>query len=216
MKKGLTELVFVLDRSGSMHGLEKDTVGGFNSMVEMQRNGEGGVVVSTVLFNHETKVLHDRAAIEAVKPLKSLDYVPMGSTALLDAVGGAIRHIGKVHRYIRKEDRPEHTLFVIITDGMENASRKYTHKQVRSMITEKKEQGWEFLFLGANIDVGAAAEEFGIGKDRAVEFLCDEEGTRLNYDVVGQAVTHVRMCGGIPMGWDAPIVQDRKKRSRVK
>ena len=158
----MTELVFILDRSGSMSGLEKDTIGGFNSMLEKQRKEPGDAVVSTVLFDNETEVIHDRVVIADVPNLTDKEYFVRGCTALLDAVGGAIQHIGNVHKYARKEDVPEKTLFIITTDGMENASHHYTYDKVRNMIERQKERyGWEFLFLGANIDAAAEAKRFG-------------------------------------------------------
>ena len=215
MKKGLTELVFILDRSGSMSGLERDTIGGFNAMLEKQKRAEGEAYVSTVLFDHETLVIHDRADIRHVAPLTEKDYEPRGSTALLDAVGGAIRHIAHIHKYARAEDVPEHTLFVITTDGMENSSHQYTAEKVREMIgLEKTKYGWEFLFLGANMDAVETARHFGIGQDRAVTYNCDGAGTRLNYEVVGNAVAHLRACASLPSDWQAPIEADRKKRGR--
>ena len=163
MKKNLTEMVFILDRSGSMHGLEKDTIGGFNSMIEKQKKEEGEAFVSTVLFDHEVEVLHDRVPLDKVEKMTEDDYEVGGCTALLDAVGGAIHHIGNVHKYIREEDVPEHTIFVITTDGMENASRKYTQKKIKKMIeTQKEKYGWEFIFLGANIDAVKTARTYGI------------------------------------------------------
>ncbi len=215
MKKGLTELVFILDRSGSMSGLERDTIGGFNAMLEKQKHAEGEAYVSTVLFDHETLVIHDRADIRHVAPLTEKDYEPRGSTALLDAVGGAIRHIAHIHKYARAEDVPEHTLFVITTDGMENSSHHYTAEKVREMIElEKTKYGWEFLFLGANMDAVETARHFGIERDRAVTYNCDGAGTRLNYEVVGDAVAHLRACASLPCDWQAPIEADRKKRGK--
>ena len=215
MKKGLTELVFILDRSGSMSGLERDTIGGFNAMLEKQKHAEGEAYVSTVLFDHETLVIHDRADIRHVAPLTEKDYEPRGSTALLDAVGGAIRHIAHIHKYARAEDVPEHTLFVITTDGMENSSHHYTAEKVREMIElEKTKYGWEFLFLGANMDAVETARHFGIGRDRAVTYNSDSVGTRLNYEVVGDAVAHLRSNAALPQDWQAPIDADRKKRGK--
>ena len=171
----MTELVFILDRSGSMSGLEKDTIGGFNSMLEKQRKEPGDAVVSTVLFDNETEVIHDRVAIADVPNLTDKEYFVRGCTALLDAVGGAIHHIGNVHKYARKEDVPEKTLFIITTDGMENASYRYTYDKVRYMIERQKERyGWEFLFLGANIDAAAEARRFGIDEYMAANYHCDE------------------------------------------
>ena len=178
MKKNLTELVFILDRSGSMAGLEADTIGGFNAMLEKQRGEPGEALISTVLFDNETEVIHDRLPLDRVPALTEKDYYVRGCTALLDAVGGAIHHIGNVHRYARAEDVPEKTLFVITTDGMENASRRYTYEKVKSMIQRQREQyGWEFLFLGANIDAAREAARFGIRSDCAADSHADSSGT---------------------------------------
>ncbi|OUN83963.1 hypothetical protein B5G06_05915 [Flavonifractor sp. An52] len=213
MKKNLTELVFILDRSGSMQGLEVDTIGGFNAMLEKQKKEPGEAFVSTILFNDHTQVLHDRVKIEAVEPITHREYYVRGCTALLDAIGGAIHHIGNIHKYARSEDVPEHTLFVITTDGMENASRRYTSQQVKSMIQRQKEKyGWEFLFLGANIDAVETAGTLGIAPDRAVNYHCDSEGTRLNYEVVSQAVTAVRCCATLDEHWKDDIEEDFRKR----
>ena len=176
MRKDLTELVFILDRSGSMHGMESDTIGGFNAMIEKQKKLDGHAYVSTILFDTESIVLHDRVNLHKIEPMTERDYTPRGCTALLDAVGSAIRHIANVHKYAREEDRPEKTLFVITTDGMENASRQYTYEKVRSMIQrQKREYNWEFLFLGANIDAAREAARFGIHPDRAVDYRADRE-----------------------------------------
>ena len=213
MKKNLTELVFILDRSGSMQGLEGDTIGGFNAMLEKQKKEPGEAFVSTILFNDHTQVLHDRVKIEAVEPITHREYYVRGCTALLDAIGGAIHHIGNIHKYARSEDVPEHTLFVITTDGMENASRRYTSQQVKMMIRRQKEKyGWEFLFLGANIDAVETAGTLGIAPDRAVNYHCDSEGTRLNYEVVSQAVTAVRCCATLDEHWKDDIEEDFRKR----
>ena len=215
MKKSLTELVFIIDRSGSMHGLEADTIGGFNSMLDKQRNGEGHAYVSTVLFNNDSEVIHDRRNIKKVEPMTYEDYRVGGCTALLDAVGGAIHHIGNVHKYARKRDIPEKTLFVIITDGMENASHCYTVRQVKEMIDRQKDKyGWEFIFLGANIDAVAAAEEIGISEDRAVKYCCDEKGTELNFKAIDTVVTCMRECSEVPTSWKANIEEDERKRGR--
>ncbi|MBP3634622.1 MAG: hypothetical protein J6J43_08640 [Oscillospiraceae bacterium] len=214
MKKGLTELVFILDRSGSMHGLEADTIGGFNSMIEKQKKEQGEALVSTVLFSDCSEVICDRVALADIAPMTDKDYTVGGCTALIDAIGGAIHHIGNVHRYIRPEDVPEHTLFIITTDGMENASHRYTADAVRSMIGEKKEKhGWEFLFLGANIDAVETAARFGIGADRAVDYCCDSKGTALNYEVLGEAITSVRASRPLQAKWKSRIAQDHKNRS---
>ena len=213
MKKNLTELVFILDRSGSMQGLEVDTIGGFNAMLEKQKKEPGEAFVSTILFNDHTQVLHDRVKIEAVEPITHREYYVRGCTALLDAIGGAIHHIGNIHKYARSEDVPEHTLFVITTDGMENASRRYTSQQVKTMIQRQKEKyGWEFLFLGANIDAVETAGSLGIAPDRAVNYHCDSEGTRLNYEVVSQAVTAVRCCATLDEHWKDDIEEDFRNR----
>ncbi len=213
MKKDLTELVFILDRSGSMSGLESDTIGGFNALIEKQKKEPGQCYVSTVLFDHVSEVLHDRVSLEKIAPMTDRDYTVRGCTALLDAIGGAIHHIGNVHKYARPEDVPEHTLFVITTDGMENASRRYTADQVKAMIEkEKTKYGWEFLFLGANIDAVSTARHFGIDESRAVTYRADPQGTRLNYDVVSDAVCNVRAARPLSADWKDRIQQDMKKR----
>ena len=193
MKKGLTEIVFILDRSGSMGGLEKDTIGGYNSMIEKQKTEDGEALISTVLFDHETEVLHDRVPLGEVKPITGEEYFVRGSTALLDAVGGAVSHIGNVHMYARPEDVPEKTLFIITTDGLENSSRRYTYDKVKKMIERQKAKyHWEFIFLGANIDAVSVADRFGVDKSRAVRYECDSEGTKLNYQVMGKMVSCAR------------------------
>ena len=214
MKKDLTELVFILDESGSMSGMEGDTVGGFNSMIEKQRREAGEAYVSTVLFANESRVVHDRTPLDQVKPMTGRDYAPGGCTALLDALGGAIHHIGNVHKYAREEDVPEHTLFVITTDGMENASRKYGSDEVKKLIQRKQEEGWEFLFLAANIDAVETAKKFGISEDRAVNYHSDAAGTALNYEVLSDAVSSVR--ASVPLGrkWKARIDEDYERRSK--
>ncbi len=211
----MTELVFILDRSGSMSGLEKDTIGGFNSMIEKQKREDGQALVSTVLFDNESVVIHDRLPLDRVSPLTEREYYTRGCTALLDAVGGAIHHIGNIHKYARKEDVPEKTLFIITTDGYENASRHYDYEKVRKMIQHEKEKyGWEFLFLGANIDAAAEAKRFGISEDRAVTYKCDAAGTALNYDVISEAVCNVRASRPLSAGWKSRIDEDVKKRGR--
>ena len=212
----MTELVFILDRSGSMSGLEKDTIGGFNSMLEKQRKEPGEAVVSTVLFDNEAEVIHDRISIGDVPNLTDKEYYVRGCTALLDAVGGAIHHIKNVHKYARKEDVPEKTLFIITTDGMENASHRYTYKKVRHMIEhQKSHHGWEFLFLGANIDAVAEAGKFGIDESMATNYLCDEAGTALNYEVINEAITYSRACAApLSADWKKKIEVDYKKRKR--
>jgi uncharacterized protein YegL len=219
MKKNLTEIVFILDRSGSMAGLEEDTIGGFNAMIEKQKGEAGEAIVSTVLFDHLSEVVHDRVDLQKIRPLTRKEYYVRGCTALLDAVGRAIHHIGNVHKYAREEDRPEKTLFVITTDGMENASREYTYDRVRRMIGRQKERyGWEFLFLGANIDAAREAARFGIGEDKAVTYRSDSVGTRLNYDVIADAVADYRRaapcCKSVSSGWKKRIDEDMRKRGK--
>ena len=213
MKKNLSEIVFLLDRSGSMSGLEKDTIGGFNAMIEKQKKEEGEALISTILFDHEMKVLHDRVKVQDVKPISEKDYQVRGCTALLDAMGGAIHHIGNVHKYARNEDVPEHTIFVITTDGMENASSHYSSSKVRTMVERQKEKyGWEFLFLCANMDAIAAAKNFGIEEDKAVEYRSDDIGTRLNYAVMSEAICEFRTKGTVEKSWKQKIENDRKNR----
>ena len=213
MKKNLTELVFILDRSGSMQGVEADTIGGFNSILNKQKKEPGEALVSTVLFDDRVEVLHDRVRAERVKPITDREYYVRGCTALLDAVGGAIHHIGNIHKYARPEDVPEHTLFIITTDGMENASHCYSAHQVRQMIRrQKKKYGWEFLFLGANIDAVETAGHLGIDADRAVNYHCDSEGTRLNYQVLTQAVSAVRCSAPLDAHWKDAIEEDFRNR----
>ena len=213
MKKNLTEMVFILDRSGSMAGLEKDTIGGFNSMIERQKQEEGEALVSTVLFSDTSRVIHDRADVRKVEPLTEREYQVGGCTALIDAIGGAIHHIGNVHKYAREEDVPEHTVFIITTDGMENASHRYTSDEVKAMVNRQKEKyGWEFLFLGANIDAVETAARFGIGQDRAVNFHNDEIGVKLNYSTVGEAVCSVRRSMPLGDSWKSRIEKDFKSR----
>jgi uncharacterized protein YegL len=215
MKKNLTEIVFILDRSGSMSGLESDTIGGFNAMIEKQKKTDGEAVVSTVLFDNKSEVLHDRVDIKKIEPMTDRDYTVGGCTALIDAIGGAIHHISNVHKYAREEDIPEHTVFVITTDGMENASRKYDSKEVKNMIEKKKEEkGWEFLFLGANIDAVETARNFGIGADRAVNYRADQKGTRLNFKVVGDAISAVRECAPLTANWKQEIEDDYERRKK--
>ena len=215
MKKNLTELVFILDRSGSMAGLEADTIGGFNAMIEKQRKEPGEAVISTVLFDNETEVIHDRIPLDRVPRLTEKEYYVRGCTALLDAVGGAIHHIGNVHKYAREEDRPEKTLFVITTDGMENASRRYTYDKVKAMIERQREKyGWEFLFLGANIDAAREAARFGIRADCAADYHADSIGTEAVYESVCEAVCQVRRAAPLKASWKQRIDADFKGRKR--
>ena len=208
-----TEIVFILDRSGSMAGLEEDTIGGFNSLIQKQKKEDGKAVVSTVLFDDKCKVLHDRKDLKEIAPLTEEDYYVRGCTALLDAVGGAIHHIGNVHKYARAEDRPERTLFIITTDGMENASRKYGYEKVKRMIERQKERyGWEFLFLGANMDAVSVAGRFGIAPERAVRFHCDEKGTELNYRVLSETIANVRCGAPMEASWKEEIERDYEER----
>ena len=215
MKKNLTEIIFILDRSGSMQGLEKDTIGGFNSLIEKQKKIEGDALISTVLFANESKVIHDRVDVKDVKPMTENNYITGGCTALLDAIGNAIHHISNIHKYARKEDVPEHTLFVITTDGMENASRTYTYPKVKKLIENQKEKhGWEFMFLGANIDAVNVASYMGIDENRAVNFNCDSEGTDLNYEVLNDVIGVLRECSYVSADWKKRIDKDFKKRNK--
>ena len=216
MKKNLTELVMILDRSGSMGGLESDTIGGYNSMLKKQQEAEGEVLVSTVLFDDRSEVLYDRVPLEKLPQMTEKEYYVRGCTALLDAVGGAIRHIGNVHKYAREEDRPEKTIFVITTDGMENSSREYSYDRVKQMVERQKEKyGWEFLFLGANIDAIETAGRFGIGADRAANYNSDHVGTALNYDVLAETVCQMRVSEApIGAGWKKRIDDDYKTRGK--
>ncbi len=209
----MTEIVFILDRSGSMQGMEKDTIGGFNSMMEKQRREEGEAFVSTILFDNFSEVIHDRLPLKDVPPMTEREYCVGGCTALLDAIGGAITHIGNIHKYARKEDVPAQTIFIITTDGYENASHKYDYDRVKRMIEEKKEKhGWEFLFLGANIDAAKEAKRFGISEDRAVDYLCDAEGAAVSYSVIDKAVSSARMCCSIEADWKAELEEDYRAR----
>ena len=213
MKKNLTEIVFILDRSGSMAGLEKDTIGGFNSMINRQKTAPGEAIISTILFDSETQVIHDRVNLKNIAPMTEKDYFVRGCTALLDAIGGAIHHIGNVHKYACEEDRPEKTLFIITTDGMENASRKYSSDRVKQMIERQKSKyGWEFLFLGANIDAVETAGHFGIQADRAVNYHSDKQGTALNYEVLSDAITSVRASRPLQSNWKQRIDEDYESR----
>ena len=215
MKNNLTEMVFILDRSGSMAGLESDTIGGFNGMIRRQRETPGEALVSTVLFSDTSTVLHDRVPIGRVEPMTGRQYCVGGCTALIDAIGQAIHHIGNVHKYARPEDVPEHTIFVITTDGMENASHLYTSDEVKRMVERQKEKyGWEFLFLGANIDAVETAARYGIRSDRAATFVNDAQGQALNYATVASAIADIRMDAPLSADWKASIDRDYAKRGK--
>ena len=212
-KNNITELVFILDRSGSMSGLEQDTIGGFNAMIEKQKKQDGECYVSTVLFDDASEVLHDRVKLSEIKKMTEDDYYVRGCTALIDAIGGAIHHIGNIHKYARPEDVPAHTMFVITTDGMENASRHYNSDTVKKMIErQKRKYGWEFLFIGANIDAVETAARFGIEKERAVNYHADKKGTKVLYETVSQAVCNVRMSQPLAANWSEDITNDFEER----
>ncbi|MBQ7433079.1 MAG: VWA domain-containing protein [Lachnospiraceae bacterium] len=221
MSKKLTEIVYILDRSGSMSGLEADTIGGFNAMLEKQKKTGEQAYVSTILFDDTSQVLHDRVPIDKVETMTEEQYYVRGCTALLDAIGGAIHHIGTIHKYARKEDRPEKTIFVITTDGMENASRQYSYEKVQKMVKRQQEKyGWEFIFIGANIDAYAEASRFGIRKDRAVNYVHDQLGTATVYEGVSKAVSAVMKATSVAeadaylseSGWDEEITVDFLRR----
>lgn len=215
MKKQLTEIIFILDRSGSMCGLEADTIGGFNSLIAKQKKEDGEALISTILFDDCTEVLHDRVPLNRIKPMTEEDYYVRGCTALMDALGKAIKHINTIHKYARVEDRPNKTIFIITTDGKENASRQYSSERVKKMVEERKSKyGWEFLFLGANIDAVETAGHFGISKDRAVNYHSDAEGTALNYEVLSDAICSVRACRTLTAAWKTRIDSDFEKRKR--
>lgn len=213
---GITELVFILDRSGSMFGLEADTIGGFNAMLEKQKAGGSPVLISTVLFNDKSEVIHDRRNIADTPHLTEKDYEVSGCTALLDAVGDAVKHIRTVHRYLRPEDVPARTLFVITTDGMENASSRFSGDEVRKLIESQKEKGWEFLFLGANIDAVETARSFGISEDNAVDYMNDSKGLGSAYDSISHACCCFVEQGIIGRNWKKAARDDHARRSGKK
>ena len=214
-KNNITELVFILDRSGSMAGLESDTIGGFNAMIEKQKKQDGECYVSTVLFDDVSEVVHDRVKLSEVKKMTDREYTVRGCTALIDAIGGAIHHVGNIHKYARAEDVPAHTVFVITTDGMENASHNYTAEQVKKMIERQKEKyGWEFLFIGANIDAVETAKQYGIARDRAVNYHADAMGTKILYASVSDAVSCARMNQGISPCWSGELKKDFQRRAK--
>ena len=208
----VTELVFIIDRSGSMCGFEADTIGGFNATIEKQKAQEGKVYVSTVLFDNYSEVLHDRVDIKEIKPMTDKDYRVRGSTALLDAIGGAIHHIGNIHKYARPEDVPEHTIFIITTDGMENASHRYSSQEIKAKIKRHTEKyGWEFIFLAANIDAVETAEHIGIRKDRAANYCQTKAGVSKSYYAMSEAITTVRTCCADMMDLDEYLKEDEDK-----
>ena len=210
VQNGITEIVFILDRSGSMSGYEKDTIGGFNATIEKQKSETGKAIVSVVLFDHDVEVIYDRVDINEIPMMTDKEYQVRGTTALLDAVGGAINHIGNIHKYARPEDVPEHTIFIITTDGMENASRNYDSHKVKSMIQRQTDRyGWEFVFLGANIDAVETADKYGIRKERAVNYVQSEEGIKTSYRVMSQAISSVRNCVSLD---DEDWKKDKKKK----
>lgn len=217
MKKNLTEVVFILDKSGSMAGLETDTIGGFNSLLSKQKKAEGEAVVTTVFFNHHYEILHDRINVRGISPITEEDYEVGGTTALLDAIGFSIQKIANVQKHTRKDQRADKVLFVITTDGMENASREFTAAKIKKMIeTQKLKHGWDFMFLGANIDAIATAAKFGIDEDFAVDYHADNIGTKLNYELVGEAVTKLRSGKNIDRSWKQGIERDYNQRTRNK
>ena len=214
-RNNITELAFILDRSGSMAGLESDTIGGFNAMIEKQKKEEGECYISTVLFDNVSEVLHDRVKLSVIKPMTDKEYTVRGCTALIDAIGGAIHHIGNIHKYARPEDVPEHTMFIITTDGMENASQRYSSDEVKKMIERQKEKyGWEFLFIGANIDAVETARRYGINEDRAVNYNADAKGTGILYESVACAVSNVRRCASLDNSWREKMDKDYEKRGK--
>jgi uncharacterized protein YegL len=213
MKKGLTELVIILDRSGSMSGLESDTIGGYNAMLEKQKKEPGEAIITTVLFDDSYELLHDRINLRGIAPLTENDYFVRGTTALLDAVGKTINKIANVQKHTAENERPEHVMFVITTDGMENSSREFSYEKINRMIEHQKNKyGWEFIFLGANIDAISTAERFGIGEDRATNYHADSEGTLLNYEVISETVSCLRANRKISENWKERIDEDFKKR----
>ena len=213
MNNNLTELVFILDRSGSMRGLEGDTIGGFNAMIEKQKKEPGEAFVSTVLFDNVSEVLHDRVPLGEVPEMTDRDYTVRGSTALIDAIGDAIHHIANIHKYARPEDVPARTMFVITTDGMENASHRYSSDEVKRMIEkEKSKYDWEFLFIGANIDAVETGKRFGIGRDRVANYMADSRGTEILFESVTDAVSQVRQCAPLAANWNCRMEEDLKKR----
>lgn len=213
--ENLTEMVFILDRSGSMEGLESDTIGGFNAMIKKQQESDDAAFVSTILFSDSSKVLHDRVALEKIEPLTERDYQVGGCTALLDAVGDAIKHIKNIHKYAREEDRPQKTLFIITTDGLENASERYSYPDIKRLIERQKEHGWEFVFLGANIDAAKVAEHIGVDRDRAVDYHADKIGTEKAYYAMARFVSESRKKKSrLDSSWREELDEDFKNRKK--
>lgn len=214
MKKNnnITELVFILDRSGSMGGLEADTISGFNGMIEKQKKEEGTAYVSTILFDNESEVIHDRVKLSEIRPMTDKDYYVRGCTALLDAIGGAVKHISNIHKYARPEDVPEHTMFVITTDGMENASSKFTYKEIKDLIGKQKELGWEFLFIGANIDAVEVAEKVGISRERTANYVADSMGTSMVFQALAAPISAMRRNMKIDREWAETLEEDKASR----
>ena len=210
----LTELVFILDRSGSMSGLEKDTIGGFNGMIEKQKKEEGKAFVTTILFDDKIETLHDRVNLQEIKTLTDKDYTVRGMTALLDAVGSTINHISNIHKYARPEDVPAHTMFIITTDGMENASREFSYAKIKSLIEEKKQLGWEFVFIGANIDAVTEGAKLGISAERSVDYLADSAGTNVLFDAMSASVSEMRSGKKLSNAWRKSIDADKKRRGK--
>ena len=211
-RNDLTELVFILDRSGSMAGLESDTIGGFNGLIDKQKKVDGKAFVTTVLFDNQQKTVHDRVDLAEVAPMTEKEYYVGGSTALLDAVGDTVTQIEKIHKYVRPEDVPAHTMVVITTDGMENSSHRWRAADVKKLVEKKKEGGWEFLFLGANIDAVSEAARFGIDADRSVRYCNDSVGVRKNFSAVGKAMASLRRDACMPASWKEEIEEDYKSR----
>ncbi len=214
MKNNLTEMVFILDRSGSMCGLEGDTIGGFNSMIDNQKKQEGEALVTTVLFDNEYELLHDRVKLSEIKKMTDKEYYVRGCTALLDAVGRTISHISMIRKYIREEDIPQNTIIAITTDGMENASHEYNYEQIKKMIEEKKKDGWEFLFIGANIDAAEEASRIGISRDRAANYISDSIGTGAVYTALSESMSCMRKNGAVAKNWNENILKDAKRRKK--
>ena len=214
MKNNLTEMVFILDRSGSMCGLEGDTIGGFNSMIDNQKKQEGEALVTTVLFDNKYELLHDRVKLSEIKKMTEKEYYVRGCTALLDAVGRTISHISMIRKYIREEDIPQNTIIAITTDGMENASHEYNYEQIKKMIEEKKKDGWEFLFIGANIDAAEEASRIGISRDRAANYISDSVGTGAVYNALSESMSCMRKNGAVAKNWNVNILKDEKRRKK--